>query len=398
MTDAYLVDGARTAIGKFGGALKNLRATEFAASLVSGLLERNRIDPSVIERVVGGRVIQDMTESNAARIVARNVGVPDSSAAFTLNMQCCSGMAAFMQATQAVQVGEVDCALAIGLESLSNASHVVRDVRWGSRLGSMQMIDLLQECSFAGSKLWGNPMAMADVAEKHARVDGISRAEMEEYAVLCHRRTIDAAEAGRFAEEIIGIGVRDRAGNVSVFDRDEHPRADVSLESMRELPTLRPGGTVTAATASGLNDGAAAAIVCSERALDKLRLEPLARVVPNSSAMVGCDPTLMGYSAVAAVEAALDRSNRTLDDMDLIECNEGFAVQLIADARIGGWPTDRLNRDGGSVALGHPVGMSGMRIVVHLAHALRLARLKLGVGVVPAGSGLGTAMILERAS
>ncbi len=393
--NAYLVDGVRTPIGKFGGALKSLHATQFAAVVARELLSRNHVEPEGIQRVVTGRVVQDMTESNPARVVGLCIGVPETAAAYTINMQCCSGMAAFMQAAQAVQVGEVDCVLALGLESLSNGTYALPDLRWGARLGGGQVTDILQECSYAGSKMWGNPMAMFDVAENHARVDGITRLEMEEYAVLCHRRTIEAIAGGRFASEVVTVDVNNGSGTVP-FAVDEHPRADTSLEALAQLRPIRPNGTVTAGTSSGLSDGAAAALVCNERALGLLGVAPLAKVVPVGTAMVGCDPNLMGYSAVEAVALALRNSGRNLADMDLIECNEGFAVQLIADVRMGEWPMDRVNLDGGSLALGHPVGMSGMRVLVHLAHSLKARNLEQGVSVVPGGSGLGTAVILER--
>jgi acetyl-CoA C-acetyltransferase len=392
---AFLLDGARTPIGKFGGALRPLRAVEFASSLVTALLDRAGVDPGAIERVIAGRVIQDMAESNPARVVARMVGIPDRAAAFTLNMQCCSGMAAFLQAVQTVESEEVDCVLALGLESLSNAAHTVSGMRWGTRLGGSQLIDLLQESSFAGSKQWGAPMTMTDVAENHTKVDGVRRQEMEEYTVLCHRRTLAASAEGRLDDELIAIGVPQRDGGIVSFERDEQPRPDTTLEALGSLPALRPGGAVTAGTAAPLNDGAAAAIVCNERGLERLGGAPLARVAKRGTAMVGCDPELMGYSAVDAVRSATARAGLELDEMDLIECNEGFAVQLIADARLGDWPLDRLNLDGGSLALGHPVGMSGLRIAVHLAHALRARGLRRGVGAVPAGSGLGTAVVLE---
>jgi acetyl-CoA C-acetyltransferase len=395
MTDAFIVDAARTPIGRFGGALKPLGASAFASQLVERLLERTGVAPEVVERVIAGRVIQDMTESNPARVVARLVGIPDRAAAFTLNMQCCSGMAAFLQAVQAVRAEDVDCVLALGMESLSGAGHVATEVRWGSRLGAAALVDLLQESSFAGSKVWGHPMTMVDVAEHHAEVDGVTREDMEEYAVLCHRRAVEAQDAGRFDREVEPVDVPQRDGSIRRFERDEQPRRDASREALAGLPTLRAGGSVTAGTASPLNDGAAAAIVCNARGLERLGLEPLARVAPGGTAMVGCDPTLMGYGATDAVRAALARAELALEDLDLIECNEGFAVQLVADARLGGWPLDRLNLDGGSVALGHPVGMSGMRIVVHLAHALRERGLSRGIGAVPAGSGLGTAVVLE---
>ena len=394
--NAYLVDGARSPMGRFGGALRPLRATEFAAPVAAALLDRAGLRPGDVQRVIAGMVLQDMTESNPARIVAQRVGVPHDVPAFTVNMQCCSSMVALILAAQQVAQGEVDCVLVLGLESMSNAPHMVPGSRWGHRLAHGAFVDTLKECTLAGSKMWGDPWDMITVAENHAKVDGISRREMDEYAVVSHRRALEAMDAGRFDGEIVPIEVPHARKNVRLLERDEHPRRDISLEELADLEAVRPDGAITAGNAAGINDGAAAVLVCNEQGLTRLGLDPLAQILLPGTAMVGCDPHLMGYSCVQALDAALDAAGQRLDDLDLIECNEGFAVQLLACARKAGWPTDRLNVDGGSVGLGHPVGMSGLRIALHLAHALKQRDLKRGGATVPAGSGLGAAVILER--
>ncbi len=395
-TKAYLVSGLRSPIGRFGGALAGLRATEFATTVAAALLERSALAPSAIERVIAGMVLQDMTESNPARIVAKRIGVPDAVPAFTVNMQCCSGMLALILAAQQVALEEVDCILVVGLESMSNAPHMVPGARWGLRLTHAEFIDTLKECTLAGSKMWGDPWYMIDVAEHHAEMDGITRTEMDEFAVVSHRRALDAIEGGRLAPEIVPIEVPGKRGTVA-FERDEHPRPGIDLDELSALPAVMADGVITAGNAAGINDGAAAALVCNERGLARLGLEPLARIVMPGPAMVGCDPNLMGYSCVEALDASLAAAEKRVDDLDLIECNEGFAVQLLACERMGKWPRERLNVDGGSVGLGHPVGMSGLRISLHLAHALEQRDLRLGAATVPAGSGLGTALLLERA-
>lgn len=394
---AYLVSGLRSPIGRFGGTLAPLRATEVGTAVAAALLAQSGVEATAIERVIGGMVLQDMTESNPARIVAKRIGVADSVPAFTVNMQCCSGMLALILAAQQVALGEVDCALALGLESMSNAPHMVAGARWGLRLADGRFVDSLKECTLAGSRMWGDPWYMIDVAEHHAEVDGVSRAEMDEYAVVSHRRALDAIDGGRLDAEIVPVEVPGRGGGTTRFERDEHPRRDISLESLAALPAVTPDGVITAGNAAGINDGAAAALICNERGLARLGLEPLARILLPGTAMVGCDPNLMGYSCVEALNAALLAAEKSLDELDLIECNEGFAVQLVACARMGQWPQERLNVDGGSVGLGHPVGMSGLRITLHLAHALEQRDLALGAATVPAGSGLGTAVLLERA-
>jgi len=392
--DVFLVDGVRSPIGKFGGSLKPLRATEFGSTVASALLDRVNLDAAALDLVIGGMVLQDMSESNTARIVGMRVGVPNSVPAFTINMQCCSSMAALIQATYQIAIGAVDVVMVLGLESMSNAPHMVPGSRWGNRLGSMTFLDTLRECTLAGSGMWGDPQYMIDVAENHASVDGISRQQMDEYAIVSHERALAAIAAGRLADEIVPIEVPSRNGS-AIFEVDESPRAGSTVETLAKLAAVQPGGVITAGNAASINDGAVAAIVAGAEALNEHDLEPLARIVTEGTAMVGCDPNLMGYSCVEALDAALAGADKTVDDLDLIECNEGFAVQLLACEEMGGWDRERLNVDGGSVGLGHPVGMSGLRISLHLAKALRQRDLDLGAATIPAGSGLGTAVILE---
>jgi len=286
--------------------------------------------------------------------------------------------------------------LVLGLESMSNAPHMVAGARFGLRNAHGQFTDTLKECTLAGSGMWGDPWSMVDVAEHHAKVDGVSREEMDHYAVVSHRRALDAIDGGRLAGEILPIEVPDRKSGTKLFAVDEHPRRDLSLDTLARLEPVQEGGTITAGNAAGINDGAAAALLCSERALGGLGLEPMARIELQGTALVGCDPRLMGYSCVDAVEAAVTGADMTVDSLDLLECNEGFAVQLVACERKGKWPRDRLNVDGGSLGLGHPVGMSGLRILVHLARALHQRDLRHGCATVPAGSGLGAAVVIER--
>lgn len=393
---AYLAAGLRSPIGSFGRTLKPLRATDFATVVAKELLSRYGVNPSDIEMVIGGMVLQDMTESNPARIVSKRCDIPNDTPAFTLNMQCCSGMAALIQAAEKVALGRADCVLAIGMESMSSAPYMTSGSRWGLRLGSTEFTDTLKECTLAGSKMWGDPKYMIDVAENHAKVDGVSREEMDEYAVVSHRRALDAIDNGRLQDEIVPIAVPQKKNGTIVFSEDEQPRRDISLESLSRLRPVTPGGVITAGNAASINDGAAVVLICSEKGLAKLGLSPLAKIPLSGMSMVGCDPSLMGYSCVDALDAALTSYGKKVDDMDLIECNEGFAVQLLACREAGQWPHDRLNVDGGGVGLGHPVGMSGIRIVLHLANSLHQRDGKVGAATVPAGSGLGTAVVLER--
>jgi len=395
MNNVYLLDGLRSPIGRFGGALAPLRGSEVASQVVTELLTRTGASPADVDQVIGGMVLQDMTESNPARIVAQRVGIPDSVAAFTLNMQCTSGMTALIQAARQVALGMQKCVLVLGMESMSNPPYMVHGARWGLRMGHTRFVDSLEECKLAGSALWGDPWTMIDVAEHHAAVDGVTREEMDEYAVVSHQRTVEAIEAGRMAEEISAVTVPGRRGS-TVVSRDENPRSDIDINRLAAMSPVRDGGTITAGNASAHNDGAAAALVCDEETLARLGHQALACVVVPGTAMAGCDPHLMGYSCVVAADEALAGAELGLDDIDLIECNEGFAVQMVACERRAGWPRERLNVDGGSVALGHPVGMSGLRVVLHAAKALQQRDLTYGLATVPAGSGLGTAVILQR--
>jgi len=394
--EVFLVDGVRSPIGKFGGSLKPLRATEFGSTVAAALLDRLNLDPDALDLVVAGMVLQDMTESNPARIVGMRIGVPDRVPAYTINMQCCSSMAALLQASYQIAVGAADVVMVLGLESMSNAPHMVPGSRWGHRMGSGTFLDTLRECTLAGSGMWGHPKDMIDVAENHAAVDGVARRQMDEYAIVSHERALAAIAAGRFADEIVPIEIPSKNGPV-VFAVDENPRAGSTVETLAKLPSVRPDGVITAGNAASLNDGAAAAIIAGADALNRYDLEPLARIVTEGTAMVGCDPNLMGYSCVDALNAALAGAYKTVADLDLIECNEGFAVQLLACEEMGGWDRERLNVDGGSVGLGHPVGMSGLRISLHLANALKQRDLSFGGATIPAGSGLGTALLLETA-
>lgn len=394
MSKVFLVDGVRTPIARFGGAFQPLRATDLATHAAKGLFDRLNVDPSVVDHVVAGMVLQDMSESNPARIVSQRIGVPDSAPAYTVNMQCASGMVAFIKAAQALALGDAEVALVLGLESMSNAPFTVDGARWGLRLGSTQFTDSLKECTLAGSHRWGEPLYMIDVAENHAKVDAVSREDMDAYAVESHLKAVAARTAGRLAGEIIPVNVPNRKGDVLVSE-DQHMHPDANIEALRKLRPINPGGVITAGNASGMNDGAAAALLCTPAAAKRLGLEPLAEFDVAHSAMVGCDPHLMGYSAVDAMNTMLGRAELKMNDLDLIECNEGFGVQGVACERLGAWPTDRVNVDGGSIGLGHPVGMSGLRIILHLGHALRQRDLTRGAATVPAGSGLGAAVILE---
>jgi len=266
--DVFLVEGLRSPIGRFGGSLRPLRATEFGSQVASALLDRVNIDAGALDLVIAGMVLQDMTESNPARIVGMRVGVPERVPAFTINMQCCSSMAALIQATYQVAIGAADLVMVLGLESMSNAPHMVPGSRWGHRLGSGEFLDTLRECTLAGSGMWGDAKYMIDVAEHHAEVDGISRLQMDTYAVVSHERALAAISGGRFADEIVPINVPSKRGSV-IFDVDENPRTGSTVGVLGGLRSVQPGGVITAGNAATINDGASAAIIASADAMNK---------------------------------------------------------------------------------------------------------------------------------
>jgi acetyl-CoA C-acetyltransferase len=392
---SVICGAVRTPIGNFQGGLASVRAPQLGALAIMALVDRTGVDLDRIDEVIMGCVCQAGLSQNPARQAAIFAGVPHSVSAMTINKVCGSGLKAVDLADQAIRAGDRECVVAGGMENMSQIPYALFGARDGLRLGDGKVTDLLVH-----DGLWDiyNDFHMGMTAEWVVDTYHVSREEQDAYAVRSHQRAVTAWENGKFSAEVVPVEVPQRKGVPVVVARDEGPRADASVEKMASLrPAFkRDGGTVTAGNASSINDGAAAALICNEQGLARLGLEPLARIVLPGTAMVGCEPTLMGYSCVEALNAALQSAGKRVDDLDLIECNEGFAVQLLACERMGKWPRERLNVDGGSVALGHPVGMSGLRISLHLAHALQQRHLKLGGATVPAGSGLGTAVLLER--
>ena len=391
MTDVYIVGAARTPIGCFLGSLSSVSAPELGAVAVRAAVERSGVDPESVEDVIIGNVVQAGVGQAPARQAALSAGLPSSASATTINKVCASGLEAINAAALSIRNGDADVIVAGGMESMSRSPHLLNGARKGLRLGSGQLEDAVIHdglwCPFEKHHM-GN--AAEAIAEKH----GIGRAEMDEYALQSHRKAIAAAEAGRFDAEIAPVTVAGRTA--TVVSRDESPRADTSAEALAKLrPAFVPDGVVTAGNAPGLTDGAAAVVVASDGAVREHNLTPLARVVAHTTA--ACDPLWLFDAPVVAIEKLLKKTATSLDDYDLIEVNEAFAAQILANGKSLGWDWNRVNVNGGAIALGHPIGATGARIVVTLLHAMQQRGVKRGMAGLCHGGGGAVAMSFEIA-
>jgi acetyl-CoA C-acetyltransferase len=386
-----IVAAVRTPIGRFGGVYKDLPAWRLGASAIAGALGRVGLEPAAVEDVIMGNVLQAGQGMNPARRASMTAGLPDSVPAVTVNMVCGSGLRAVVLAAQAIALGEAQIVVAGGMESMSQAPYLLTGARFGYRLGHGMLVDSLLADGLTDAF---HDCHMGITAENIAREYGIGREEQDRYAVESQRRAALAWETGAFADEIIPVEVPGRQGS-EVVTRDEHPRPETTLEGLLRLrPAFDPAGTVTAGNASGINDGAAALVVMTEERARALGLEPLARI--RSWAWAGVPPRVMGLGPIPALRQALARAELRIEDLDLYEVNEAFAVQVLAVQRELGLDPQRLNIYGGAIALGHPIGASGARILVTLVHALRRTGGRYGAAALCIGGGMGIAVIVER--
>lgn len=378
----YLVNARRSAIGRFGGGLKSLPAVDLALPVAEAV-----VPPSLraaIDQVILGQVLPAASGMNVARQLVLRLGLPQSSPAFTVNMVCASGLKAVALAADSLEASECALVLAGGVESMSRAPHYATDLRWGKKLGAGSLEDAISTDGLTDPFL---QLPMGETAERIADQLQISREEQDHFALSSQRRAAAAREA--FAREIVPIKTRD--GEVS---SDEHPRADTTLEKLAQLkPAFRPNGTVTAGNASGINDAAALVLVASETAVKQHNLQPLARIV--AAASVGCDPATMGLGPVGAIRKVCQEADWTLEDVDALEINEAFAAQVIGCARELGVDMAKLNQRGGGIALGHPLGCSGARVLVTLVHLMQDRNLRRGIASLCVGGGMGIAMAVE---
>ncbi len=390
--EIVIVAAGRTAIGTFSGALSEIPASTLGAKVIRGLLQRSGVKPEQVDEVILGQILTAGVGQNPARQAAIEAGLPYSVPCMTINKVCGSGLKAVHLATQALRCGDAELIIAGGQESMSLAPHVLPRSRTGVKMGDWAMRD-----SMIVDGLWDafNQYHMGVTAENIGKKFEISRAEQDEFAALSQQRAEAAQKAGRFKEEIIPIEIPQRKGDPKIFDTDEFPRHGTTADGLSKLrPAFAKDGTVTAGNASGINDGAAAVILTTERQAKKLGLKALARIVAYASA--GVDPAIMGTGPIPATERCLAKARWTVDDLDLIEANEAFAAQAISVSRGLGWDVKKLNVNGGAIALGHPIGASGARILVTLLHEMKRRDARRGLATLCIGGGQGVALAVER--
>ncbi|SMB99208.1 acetyl-CoA acetyltransferase [Thermanaeromonas toyohensis ToBE] len=393
MTEVVIVSAVRTAIGSFGGTLKDIAATELGAVVVKEAIQRAGIRPDQVDEVILGNVLQAGQGQNPARQAAIKAGLPVEIPAMTINMVCGSGLRAVNLAASLIVSGEADIIVAGGMESMSQAPYALPGARWGMRMGDGQVVDIMIK-----DGLWDvfNDYHMGITAENLAEKYNISREEQDLFALESQKRAEKAIKEGRFREEIVPVVVPQKKGEPIIFAQDEHPRFGTTLEALAKLrPAFKKDGTVTAGNASGINDGAAALVLTSAWKAESLGLKPLA--VLRSWATAGVEPSIMGIGPVEATRKALKRAGLTLADIDLIEANEAFAAQCLAVAKELELDLNKTNVNGGAIALGHPIGASGARILVTLLYEMQRRDSRYGLATLCVGGGMGVATIVERA-
>lgn len=390
--NVYIVSAARTAIGSYGGSLKDVSAAQLGTIAVKAAIERAGIDAAAIDEVIMGQVLQGGCGQSIARQAMIGAGMPITTPAMTLNKVCGSSMRAISLAAQMMNSGEVSAMVAGGTESMSNAPYFATNVRWGARMGDIKMVDMMVH---DGVFDIFNKYHMGITAENVAEMYGISRETQDQIALASQMKAAAAVAAGRFKDEIVAVEVKKKKETV-IFDTDEYVKANATIEGLAKLrPAFkRDGGTVTAGNASGINDAAAAMIVCSEAFVKAHGLKPLAKV--RSFGSVGCDPSIMGVGPIESTKQALARAGLTVADLDLVESNEAFAAQAAAVNTTLGFDMDKVNVNGGAIALGHPIGAAGCRISTTLIHEMIKRDATLGLATMCIGGGMGEALIVER--
>ncbi len=391
MEDVVIVAAGRTAIGKFGGTLAKIPATELGAQVIKQLLAKTGIDPASVSEVIMGQVLTAGAGQNPARQAVIKAGLPDSVPASTLNVVCGSGLRAVHLAAQAIKCGDAEIVIAGGQENMSASPHVLNGSRDGFRMGDAKLTDTM-----IVDGLWDvyNQYHMGVTAENVARKYEVARAEQDEFALQSQNKAEAAIKEGRFKDEILPMEIASKKGT-TVFDTDEYPKHGATLEGLASLrPAFNKEGTVTAGNASGLNDGAAAVILMSASKAQQLGLTPLARIKAYS--LSGLDPSIMGMGPVPAARACLEKAGWTHEDVDLMEINEAFAAQAVAVNKQMGWDTSKINVNGGAIALGHPIGASGARVLVTLLHEMVRRDAKKGLASLCIGGGMGVALAVER--
>lgn len=392
MKEIVIASACRTAIGSYGGTLKGVSAADLGATVVKAAVERAGIKPEQVDEVIFGDVLQAGLGQNVARQVSIKAGLPIECTAMTINIVCGSGLKAVALAANQIIAGESEIVVCGGTENMSAAPYAVPTARWGARMNNVQMIDIT-----VNDGLWDafNNYHMGITAENVAEQYGLTREMQDEFAARSQNRAEVAVKSGRFKDEIVPITIPQRKGDPVVFDTDEFPRFGTTEQTLAKLrPAFKKDGTVTAGNASGINDGAAALVVMSKEKAEELGVKPLATIV--SYATAGVDPKIMGVGPVPATKKALAKAGLEIKDMDLVEANEAFAAQSLAVARDLGLDMEKTNVNGGAIALGHPVGASGARILVTLLHEMEKRDSKYGLATLCIGGGQGQALIVKR--
>jgi acetyl-CoA C-acetyltransferase len=391
MSEVVIVAAGRTAVGKFGGTLAKTAASDLGAHVIKSLLAKTGIAPELISEVIMGQVLAAGVGQNPARQAVIRAGLPDMVPAMTINKVCGSGLKATHLAAQAIKAGDADIVIAGGQENMSASPHVLNNSRDGFRMGDAKLVDTM-----VVDGLWDvyNQYHMGVTAENVAKKFDISRQAQDEFAVASQNKAEAAQKEGKFKDEIIPFEIPSKKGPI-VFDTDEFIKHGVTLDSIASLrPAFAKDGTVTAANASGINDGAAAVIMMSAKRAEELGLKPLARIKAYASA--GVDPSIMGMGPVPATQLCLRKAGWTHQDVDLMEINEAFAAQALAVNKEMGWDTSKINVNGGAIAIGHPIGASGCRILVTLLHEMIRRDAKRGLASLCIGGGMGVALAIER--
>jgi acetyl-CoA C-acetyltransferase len=392
MRDVVIASAARTAVGSFGGGLKDIPAVELGKIAVMEALKRGGVNPELVEEVILGCVLTAGQGQNPTRQVLIRAGIPKEVPGTTVNKVCASGLKSVMMAAQAIKAGDADVIVAGGIESMSQAPYLLTGARWGYRMNDSPVVDgMIHDGLLDIFNHYHMGITAENVAEKFA----VSRKEQDELAFRSQQNAGRAIKEGRFKDEIVPVSIPQKKGNPLVFDTDEHPRPNTTMEALAGLrPAFKKDGTVTAGNASGINDGAAAVVVMAAENAKALGIQPLARI--KSYATAGVAPEIMGTGPVPSSQAALKKAGLTAKDLDLVEANEAFAAQAAYVNRAMGWDIEKVNVNGGAIALGHPIGASGARIFVTLLFEMKKRQARYGLATLCVGGGMGGAMIVER--
>lgn len=392
MREVVIVSAARTPIGSFGGSLKNVPTRKLGAIVIKSAIERAGIKPEMVEEVIMGAVLQGGLGQNVARQMTLDAGLPIETPAMTINKVCGSGLRAVELAAQIIKAGDADIIVAGGAENMSATAYAMPAGRWGARMNNVPMVDMM-----VNDGLWDafNGYHMGITAENVAEQWGITREELDEFSAISQNRVEAAIKEGKFKDEIVPVEIPQRKGDPIVFDTDEFPRFGTTKEALAKLkPAFKKDGIVTAGNASGINDAGAAVVVMSKEKAEELGIKPMCTI--KSYASAGVDPSIMGVGPVPASKKALEKAGLTIADMNLVEANEAFAAQSLAVRKDLGLDPEKTNVNGGAIAIGHPIGASGCRILITLIYEMMRRDSKYGLATLCIGGGMGTAMVVER--